>query len=32
VPVWLTAWVLLAPALGLIGLRMVRSRRRHDVQ
>ena len=31
VPGWLTAWVLLAPALGLIGLRIVRSRRRaHD--
>jgi uncharacterized membrane protein YdjX (TVP38/TMEM64 family) len=28
VPGWLTAWVLLAPALGLIGLRIVRSRRR----
>jgi len=27
VPSWLTAWVLLAPAAGLIGLRIVRSRR-----
>lgn len=27
VPSWLTAWVLLAPALGVIGLRLLRSRR-----
>jgi uncharacterized membrane protein YdjX (TVP38/TMEM64 family) len=28
VPGWLTAWVLLVPALGVIGLRILRSRRR----
>jgi uncharacterized membrane protein YdjX (TVP38/TMEM64 family) len=28
VPSWLTAWVLLAPMLGVIGLRLVRSRQR----
>jgi uncharacterized membrane protein YdjX (TVP38/TMEM64 family) len=27
VPGWLTAWVLLAPALGVIGLRILRARR-----
>jgi uncharacterized membrane protein YdjX (TVP38/TMEM64 family) len=27
VPGWLTAWILLGPAVGLIGLRLVRSRR-----
>jgi uncharacterized membrane protein YdjX (TVP38/TMEM64 family) len=26
-PSWLTAWVLLAPAVGVIGLRFLRSRR-----
>jgi uncharacterized membrane protein YdjX (TVP38/TMEM64 family) len=31
VPGWLTAWVLLAPALGLIGIRLVCSRRRSAV-
>jgi len=33
VPNWLTAWILLAPMLGVIGFRLIRSRRvRRDAQ